>query len=169
MNIHVRNIIIGAGAVAVLITGAAWMRQLAATESASQKEWSGAVLAAQESFYDFGTISMAAGTVRNVFVIRNDGAEPVTITKITTSCMCTKATLKSGGRSFGPFGMPGHGAVPGILQVITPGETAEIAAVFDPAAHGPSGTGKIRRVVSIETNSQIKPRLELSFAADVTP
>lgn len=136
-------------------------------ETAAPKEWSASALAAQEQFYDFGTISMAAGKVRNSFAVRNDGTEPVSITKITTSCMCTIARLKTGERTFGPFGMPGHGAVPSIREEIAPGETTEIEVEFDPAAHGPSGTGMIRRIVYVDTNSQTKPKLEFSFAANV--
>ncbi|MBI5913577.1 DUF1573 domain-containing protein [Candidatus Azambacteria bacterium] len=170
MKNQTRGIILGI--LATVIVGGiilfAWQSTQKSTATV-QKEWSASALEAGETFFDFGTISMAAGGVRNSFAVRNAGAEPVTITKITTSCMCTKATLKSGGRSFGPFGMPGHGAVPSIRQEIMPGETAEIEAVFDPAAHGPSGTGKIRRIVTVETNSQTKPKLEFSFAADVTP
>ena len=169
MKNQTRGIILGI--LATVIVGGiiffAWQLTQKSTTTA-QKEWSASALEAGETFFDFGTISMAVGSVRNSFAVRNTGTEPVAITKITTSCMCTKATLKNSGRSFGPFGMPGHGAVPSIRQEIMPGETAEIEAVFDPAAHGPSGTGKIRRVVYVDTNSQTKPKLELSFEANVT-
>ncbi|MCR4323212.1 MAG: DUF1573 domain-containing protein [Candidatus Azambacteria bacterium] len=138
------------------------------SETVAPNEWSGSALTAQEQFVDFGTISMTAGKVRNSFAVRNDGTEPVAITKIVTSCMCTEATLTAGGKSFGPFGMAGHGALRSIRQEVMPGETVELEAEFDPAAHGPSGTGKIRRVVYVETNSQTNPKLEFSFEANVT-
>lgn len=168
MSNQTQNIIVGALAGAAIIGGIVWISQRS-SPTAAQSEWSASTLETQETFYDFGTISMAAGPVRRSFALLNTGTEPIAITKIITSCMCTKATLKYGGRSFGPFGMPGHGAVPSVRQEIMPGETAEIEAVFDPAAHGPAGTGAIRRIVTIETNSQTKPKLELSFAANVTP
>ena len=138
-------------------------------EMAVPKEWSASALAAQEQFFDFGTISMAAGKVSNSFAVRNDGTEPVAITKIATSCMCTVARLKTGERTLGPFGMQGHGTVPSVREEIAPEETVEIEVEFDPAAHGPSGTGRIRRVAYVETNSQTKPKLEFSFEANVTP
>ena len=167
MNNQTRNIIVGALAGAAIVGGIFWISQKPSLTTA-QSEWSASALEAQETFYDFGTISMAAGPVRRAFALRNSGADPIAITKIITSCMCTKATLKYAGQTFGPFGMPGHGAVPSIRQEIMPGETAELEAVFDPAAHGPQGTGAIRRIVTVETNSQTKPKLDISFAANVT-
>lgn len=169
MSTQTKNIIIIALAAVIVIGGIIWMSRPNTTTPATQKEWSASALVAQEQFFDFGTISMAAGKVRNSFAVRNDGTEPVSITKITTSCMCTVARLKTGERTFGPFGMQGHGIVPSVREEIAPGDAADIEVEFDPAAHGPSGTGKIRRVVSVETNSQTKPKIEFSFAADVTP
>lgn len=165
-----QNIILGALAAAAVsgIIFFAWQSSDAGTAQAP-REWSASALETQETSFNFGTISMAAGKVRHIFPVKNTGTEPLAITKIVTSCMCTKASLKYGERTFGPFGMPGHGAVPSIRQEIMPGETAEIEAEFDPAAHGPAGTGRIRRGITIDTNSQTKPKLELSFDAVVTP
>jgi len=117
--------------------------------------------------YNFGSISMMNGTVNHQFKIKNEGSEAVTIRKMYTSCMCTTATLMKGGEQFGPFSMPGHVSVPTINQVINPGEEAVVEAVFDPAAHGPAGIGRIGRAVILETDSG-KP-FELLFTATVTP
>ena len=43
-----------------------------------------------------------------------------------------------------------------------------LEAVFDPAAHGPSGVGLAQRYVYLETNSAKSPKLEISFQAMVT-
>ncbi len=117
--------------------------------------------------YDFGTISMAAGKVKHEFKIKNTGTSPVNIEKIYTSCMCTTATLAFGAQSFGPYGMPGHGMIPRIDQTLDSLAEATIEVVFDPAAHGPAGIGRIKRVVTVE-NGAGQP-LELEFAATVTP
>ncbi len=117
--------------------------------------------------YDFGTISMAAGTVTRTFKLRNTGDQPVIIQKIYTSCMCTTATLSLSGKQFGPYGMPGHGAIPSINQTINPNEDATVEVVFDPAAHGPAGVGRIQRTVTIENNAGTP--VELLIAAIVTP
>lgn len=125
------------------------------------------LVVAETRHYDFGTISMAAGTVAHTFTIKNTGSEAVTIQKMYTSCMCTEATLTIAGKSFGPYGMLGHGAIPRIDQVLNPNEDATVAVVFDPAAHGPAGVGKIARTITVEQSGG-KP-IELTFSAIVTP
>ena len=124
-------------------------------------------LVATESFYDLGTISMSTGKVSRVFKITNSGGAPVQVKKIYTSCMCTTATLTTKEGKAGPFGMPGHEAIPTISQIVAPNEEASIEAIFDPAAHGPAGVGRVRRSIYIETDSQKEP-LELIFEANVT-
>lgn len=129
---------------------------------------SGSVLEAEQAFFDFGNISMAAGDVSHNFKIKNTGSEPVTITKIYTSCMCTKATLIRGdGGKIGPFGMLGHGVIPSIRDILQPGEEAKIEAIFYPAAHGPAGLGSVERVITMENNG--KSNLDVSFRANVAP
>lgn len=124
-------------------------------------------LSADETAYDFGTISMAEGEVSHTFKISNVSALPVSIEKIYTSCMCTTATLDVEGEKFGPYGMPGHGFIPKINKTLNSGSEAMVEVVFDPAAHGPSGVGKIERKIIIENNGG-QP-LELGFSAIVTP
>ncbi len=123
-------------------------------------------LTAAVPFYDLGTISMSAGKVSQIFKITNSGKAPVRVKKIYTSCMCTTATLTTKEGKAGPFGMPGHAMIPTISQVIIPNEEASVEAVFDPAAHGPQGVGRVRRTIYIETDAQKDP-LELTFEANV--
>lgn len=127
---------------------------------------SAAALVATESFYDLGTISMSAGKVSQVFKIINTGTSQVHVKKIYTSCMCTTATLTTKEGSVGPFGMPGHAAIPAISQAVLPREEVSIEVIFDPAAHGPQGVGKVRRTIYIETDTQKEP-FELTFEANV--
>src|SRR5665648_1253176 len=70
------------------------------------------MLSATESQYDFGTISMKDGDVYHDFKIKNTGIEQVTVSKLSTSCMCTKASLTAGDKTEGPFSMEGHGGIP---------------------------------------------------------
>jgi hypothetical protein len=125
------------------------------------------VLAVNERFYDFGTISMAKGKVTRTFQLRNTGGTPITIRRMSTSCMCTSATLIVGDRRRGPYGMPGHGYIPRIDQEIAGGAEASVDVTFDPAAHGPAGVGPIQRVVILETVDG--PELRLEIKAVVTP
>lgn len=128
-----------------------------------------AVLSGEESSFDFGNVSMARGNVSHNFKIKNTGSEPLAITRIYTSCMCTTAVLiQGGGKKTGPFGMLGHGFNPSIKLVVNPGEEVEVEAIFDPAAHGPAGLGRINRVITLE-NSGRSGKLDISFDANVIP
>ena len=118
--------------------------------------------------YDFGTISMATGNVSITYRVRNASAAPLTINRIFTSCMCTTATLiMASGRKQGPFGMPGHGPLKAVSAQLAPGEVALLELVFDPAAHGPSGIGRIERVVTVNAGG-VRP-LQLGMVALVRP
>jgi len=125
------------------------------------------ILAAKESSFDFGTVSMAAGKVTHRYWIRNTGASPITIRRLYTSCMCTTAALVKANRKYDPYGMPGHGFMPTINAPMAPDEAAMVEVVFDPAAHGPAGIGRVDRFVTLQTDRE--PPLELAFTALVTP
>ncbi len=153
--------------VGLAIIGAlAWVAQPAAKNSQATTN-ANAQLTASETRFDFGTVSMANGTIKKRIALVNAGPDPVVIEKISTSCMCTTASLVKGNEVFGPFGMPGHGYIPKINQAIEPNEEAGIEVTFDPAAHGPSGIGRVDRSVSIENNAGSP--LEIQFTATVAP
>src|SRR4030042_2437394 len=107
----------------------------------------GGVLTGQETAFDFGDVSMANGKVSRVFKIKNTGSETLSINKIYTSCMCTEAVLTIADFRSKAFGMLGHGPAPKIKKELMPGQEAEVEVIFDPAAHGPAGLGKITRGV----------------------
>ncbi|MEK7180981.1 MAG: DUF1573 domain-containing protein [Patescibacteria group bacterium] len=131
---------------------------------------SASVLSALEEKFDFGTIAMKNGKVSHKFPVKNSGTEPLVIGKVYTSCMCTVANIiDAQGKSYGVFGMPGHGGGISTAEIeVGAGETVIVEAIFDPAAHGPSGVGLADRVVYLETNSTQSPKVELSFSATVT-
>lgn len=124
-------------------------------------------LKTQENYYDFGSVSMKNGKVPHAFKLKNDGSLPVVISKLYTSCMCTSASLLTDEGEVGPFGMQGHGFIPTIDRVVEPGEEFTVNTVFDPAAHGPAGIGRIERVVFLE--SENGGTFQLGFSAMVTP
>ena len=126
------------------------------------------LLTAEETAFNFGTISMKQGVVTHDFAITNTSPEPIIATKLSTSCMCTEATLITPSASEGPFGMEGHGgSVPRLNASLLPNEAATIRVAFDPAAHGPAGIGKISRIVTLKLASGAN--LVLSISANVTP
>lgn len=120
-----------------------------------------------EPNFDFGTISMGTGVVQHSYKVKNSSENPIEIKKIYTSCMCTEASLVHGQERHGPFGMPGHGIVPSVNETLAPGAEVEIEAVFDPAAHGPAGIGRVEREIFVETREG--GQLALKFSAEVTP
>ena len=160
--------IIGIGIGILILGGLVWIARPDAQNASSATSNSNGTLTVEEANnYDFGSISMATGKVRHTFKIKNTSNEAVTISKMYTSCMCTTAALAIDGKQFGPYGMPGHWAIPSINQTINPNEEATVEVVFDPAAHGPAGVGRIQRTVTLENNTGRS--LELQFAAIVTP
>ena len=127
-----------------------------------------ASLSAAVTSYDFGTISMKNNQVEYSFLVANETSADLTLSKVTTSCMCTEAYIVNGLNKKGPFGMPGHGGlVPKANEVIKKGETRLISVVFDPNAHGPAGVGKIERLIQLETDGG--EVLDLTIKAIVTP
>lgn len=124
-------------------------------------------LAASETIYDFGTISMADGNVSHSFRVTNPTDKEVRINDLQTSCMCTTAYITGGGSKEGPFGMPGMGGMTRADLVIGARGNAEIEAVYDPAAHGPAGVGAIDRFVYATEENGGTLRLEIK--ALVTP
>lgn len=161
--------IIGTTIAVLAITGALVVFTGSGKEKEKIPEQRGEFLSlkTQESYYDFGAISMRGGKVPHAFKLKNEGNLPVVIAKLYTSCMCTSASLFTNEGEIGPFGMQGHGFIPTIDRVVEPGEEFTVNVVFDPAAHGPAGIGKIERVVSLE--SEGKETLQLGFSATVTP
>ncbi len=123
-------------------------------------------ISAPETNFDFGEISMAAGKVSHDFEITNNSSSTIVFEKLFTSCMCTNAYFILGGEESGPFGMPGHGFVPGLGRELKAGEKAVVRAVFDPAAHGPAGVGPVDRLVRLESGGSAK---EFEIKAVVRP
>jgi len=114
--------------------------------------------------YDWGTIDLNGGIVSKTFAIENNGVSPLKLYDIKTSCMCTTAQLKTSGQLSKKFGM--HEKSSSVIEV-NPGETAELIVEFDPAFHGPSGTGPINRTITMNTNDAKNPTLSFNLTANV--
>lgn len=170
MKEQIKQIAILLGIIAVVITGLVLLtngKKPNAPSTAAEVK-NNEDLIAKESAYDFGTISMSNGKVSKEFLLENKTANTVLIGEVFTSCMCTEAELKVGDKTAGPFGMQGHGGARKANLEVKPGETLTVNAIFDPAAHGPSGVGPIERQVIIFTGADKLP-ISLQFKAVVTP
>ena len=164
-----KNIIVGLAIGMIIFASIVWVARPGANDngSAAVQPSSAGVLIVEEQSFDFGSISMAAGKVTHRFAVKNTGADPVNISKMYTSCMCTVSVLQKGDKKFGPYGMPGHGFIPKMNATIDPGEEVFVDVTFDPAAHGPAGVGVIQRAVILENNAG--DNVELQISANVKP
>lgn len=114
--------------------------------------------------FDFGNIPIYGGKVSTKFRLKNTGSQELTLTSITTSCMCTEATIDDK-----TFGMPmgGHNMYPEANIKIPAQSTKEITVTFDPLAHGDDATGPVSRIISIETDSNSTPLIEMRISGNV--
>lgn len=169
MKEQIKQVSVLLAIIAVIIFGLVWLTNSKnKTPSTVINGENGGTLTFQESNYDFGTVSMAKGKVNKEFLLENKSDRNVQIGEVFTSCMCTEAELKVGDKTAGPFGMQGHGGVRKANLTIKPGEALTVKAIFDPAAHGPSGVGPIERQVVISTGIG-QESISLRFKAVVTP
>lgn len=123
---------------------------------------SNSVLTIAPETFDFGEISMAKGNAETKFTLKNDGDEPLKITEVSTSCMCTTAHIDD--KHFGMAGMGGSNAA----DIEMPAKSSkEMIVTFDPNAHGPNAVGSITRVIDIRTNSKISPPKEIIIKGTV--
>jgi len=116
-------------------------------------------LSVDKQIHDFGEIDIFDGVVTTEFALTNEGPDDIVVKEGTTSCGCTNAEL--GGISFGMHEEMNK------EFVIPSGETRDLTVVYDPLAHGPSGTGLAQRSVFIKTNSTVTPELEVRIKAMV--
>lgn len=100
-------------------------------------------LVALEDSYDFGTIEQAS-EVSHVFIVKNDGRQPLEISDVSTTCGCTATVLDR--------------------KTIPAGEEARIEATFS------SGTGKghFKKSITIYSNDPFSPK-RLDITGTIQP
>ena len=157
-------IIIGVviGTIAI-ITGGAWLsgRSDQAVQIGQIAE---AKVVVGERTYSWGEIPINDGNVEATFAVSNEGTSSLQLFNVSTSCMCTTAQFEVDGKKSQEFGM--HTKSQSVTEVPA-GATAQLKIVFDPAFHGPQGTGPVTRQVRIQTNDASQPMLEFSLDGTV--
>lgn len=156
MSIFVTKYVIGALGVAILGIATFYF---AFNRDDTSKVRVGSAIVVAESFYDFGDIDIFGGKVRTMYTLQNTGQEDVVILSAVTSCMCTEGEID--GLQFGMHRSSGK------TGIIPAGEERMLTAIFDPLAHGPNGTGKVKREMSLTMNSTVTPEIKVTFAANV--
>lgn len=117
------------------------------------------MVSVEQSHHDFGNIDIFGGDVITTYILKNDGTEDVQITSAVTSCMCTEGEI--GDLVFGMHESSGT------TVTIPAGGEQVLTATYDPLAHGPNGTGSVKRVLTLNTNSTATPRIDVTFSANV--
>jgi len=149
--------IIGAVVLVVLVVFAFSLSSDKSTTN-TQTE-SSSVVTVLEQPHDFGDIDIFGGKVSTTYTLKNEGTEDVKILSGVTSCMCTTGKIED--LEFGMHESSGK------QVTIRAGEEKILTTTFDPLAHGPNGTGKIKRVLTLKTNSTKTPEIEIVFSGNV--
>jgi hypothetical protein len=88
------------------------------------------VLSITEDAYDFGTIKESEGAVSHTFIVKNEGKQPLVITRVIPSCGCTSPDWTK--------------------EPIAPGETGEVVITFNPSGR----SGPFTKTVSVYSNGK---------------
>lgn len=113
--------------------------------------------------YDFGTITQEEKTVS--LAVSNTGDSNLEITEITTSCICTSAVFKVGGRTSPTFAGPT--SQDEWSETLLPGQQGTLEVTYDPTIF--SDSGQITRAVYIDSNDPDNPTVDIYITATVTP
>lgn len=98
--------------------------------------------------YEFEFGDVVNGTLVGKDIrIKNQGAVPLEITSVSTSCGCTMAEVDS--------------------PTIQPGASGTLQIEFDSGAHGPDMTGELMRQVFVESNDPDQPMVTVTFTVNV--
>jgi hypothetical protein len=98
-----------------------------------------------EDQYDFGSIG-PKDVVERTFIVHNDGAGTLTISRAYTTCGCTTAEISA--------------------SVIPPGKAATVRVIFNAGFHDVSGQ-VVRRGIILENNDPGQPQAEIWVQAAV--
>ncbi len=114
--------------------------------------------------FDWGNIPINGGNATKAFSIKNTGTEVLKLFNVKTSCHCTVANVTVDGKTSENFGMSGVSSWAGEVK---PGKEAKLTVIFDPAFHGPQGTGPVTRFVSVETNARGNEKITYTLTGTV--
>lgn len=106
------------------------MAILLSTGIAAAQDDAAASLTVSEESHDFGKIQEDGGKVSHAFVIKNEGTQPLVITRVIASCGCTSPSWTT--------------------EPIAPGKTGEVLVTYDPQGR----PGPFAKTVSIYSNGK---------------
>nr|AMP35044.1 hypothetical protein pSinB_185 [Sinorhizobium sp. M14] len=126
----------------------------------------GATLAIDREVAELGVLAVDE-VGRAGFRLKNSGTEPIEISQVRTSCMCTFADIALPRGNSPEFNMAMHNdaAVNAWKGVLDPGEEATVTVVYKPSLMPVEGS--VARNVKFATNDPQKPVVELDVHATV--
>lgn len=107
-----------------------FMAFLLTTSIASAQDEAAASISVIEDSHDFGTIKESDGKVSHAFVVKNNGTQPLIITRVIASCGCTSPQWTT--------------------EPIAPGKTGEVFVTYDPQGR----PGPFTKTASIYSNGK---------------
>lgn len=102
----------------------------------------GAVLSIKDATHDFGEIKEADGDVSHVFTVKNEGNQPLVVTRVIASCGCTSPAWTK--------------------EPIPAGQTGEVTVTFNPKGR----PGPFTKTISVYSNGK-KGSYVLTIKGDV--
>ena len=129
-----RSILTAVVAVMFAVVALPALAQTAEPQSATPKK--GAQMTFVTNSYDFGDIARKGGDVECTFEFENDGDTPLVITRVVTSCSCTKAEYSK--------------------KPIPAGAKSTIKIIYEPHKKEP---GVFHKVIQIFTNTADKRKI----------
>lgn len=100
------------------------------TMVAQNSDKRGAVITAEKTEFDFGTIKEVNGVVTHIFTIKNEGNAPLVITRVSASCGCTKPEFST--------------------EPIAPGKESKIKVSYNPAGR----PGQFTKSIAVYSNGK---------------
>ncbi|MBR5845016.1 MAG: DUF1573 domain-containing protein [Rikenellaceae bacterium] len=143
-----RSILTAVVAVMFAVVALPALAQTAEPQSATPKK--GAQMTFVTNSYDFGDIARKGGDVECTFEFVNDGDTPLVITRVVTSCSCTKAEyskkpIPAGAKSTIKIVYEPHKKEPGVFH--------KVIQIF-------TNTADKRKIVTVKGNSIDTKKLE---------
>ncbi len=143
-----RSILTAFVAVMFAVVALPALAQTAEPQSATPKK--GAQMTFVTNSYDFGDIARKGGDVECTFEFVNDGDTPLVITRVVTSCSCTKAEyskkpIPAGAKSTIKIVYEPHKKEPGVFH--------KVIQIF-------TNTADKRKIVTVKGNSIDTKKLE---------
>ena len=122
-----------------------------------------------ETNHDLGIISQKQGVVSTDFEFKNAGRSDLVISKLSSSCGCTSASVVYKGNIGPKFTMAGHGQEnPTDWEVvIKSSDSATLRVYYDPTVH-PDLEGAVTRTVSIFSNDPVDFEKQVTITLDQT-